>query len=624
MNPASAIANTRAHLLSQRNGQGHWEGELSSSALSTATAIVALALVDGREHGERIAGGARWLLAHPNADGGWGDTTASKSNLSTTLLCWSALTLIATQRAVLCPDEAANSSGPLPSFAATFARCEAWIRERVGSLEPAAICRAVIARYGKDRTFSVPILMTCAICGRLGPRDAAWRRVLALPFELAALPRAWFGVLGLPVVSYALPALIAIGHARYHHAPPAWWNPLRWVRGILWPRISPMLRALQPGTGGYLEATPLTGFVTMALASSGEKFHPTVGEAVRFLVGSRRGDGSWAIDSNLATWVTTLSVKALGAGRGDTGLPGGEREAIARWLMGQQYAGVHPFTGAAPGAWAWTNLPGGVPDADDTSAALIALALLEPEQHRVRDEAWHGIRWLCRLQNRDGGIPTFCRGWGAMPFDRSTPEITAHFLGALGSWRRHLDPCHRPVMDGARARAEVFLRTQQRGDGSWVPLWFGNEQAPGEENPVHGTAMVLQGLAHGPAGMDQPVIDRAIRFLLEARDPGGGWGGAPRIPAGIEETANAVNALASCVIGGRVSPGLLAQVRDAIAGGADWLIERTRNGTHFPAAPIGLYFAKLWYHEKLYPVIWTLGALRQAELALGDDHGTTA
>ena len=32
-----------------------------------------------------------------------------------------------------------------------------------------------------------------------------------LPFELAAFPRPWFGALGLPVVSYALPALIAIG-----------------------------------------------------------------------------------------------------------------------------------------------------------------------------------------------------------------------------------------------------------------------------------------------------------------------------------------------------------------------------------------------------------------------------
>ena len=47
----------------------------------------------------------------------------------------------------------------------------------------------VAARYGKDRTFSVPILMLCALGGRLGEGREAWRRVLPLPFEIAALPR---------------------------------------------------------------------------------------------------------------------------------------------------------------------------------------------------------------------------------------------------------------------------------------------------------------------------------------------------------------------------------------------------------------------------------------------------
>ena len=49
-----------------------------------------------------------------------------------------------------------------------------------------------------------------------------------LPFELAALPHQLFGWLRLPVVSYALPALIAIGQVRHHHRPSL--NPpLRFV-----------------------------------------------------------------------------------------------------------------------------------------------------------------------------------------------------------------------------------------------------------------------------------------------------------------------------------------------------------------------------------------------------------
>ncbi|HEY2573333.1 MAG TPA: prenyltransferase/squalene oxidase repeat-containing protein [Verrucomicrobiaceae bacterium] len=643
MNFSSAIANTRAHLLSLRNAQGHWEGELSSSALSTATAVVALALVDDAAHARLIANGARWLLENQIADGGWGDTTISKSNLSTTLLCWCALKLVASQTFERRGEVGAQGAKirdatqrvPTADLEKALAPCESWIHARVGSLDPDAICRAVVARYGKDKTFSVPILMTCAIGGRLGPHDEAWRKVLALPFEFAALPRTWFGAIGLPVVSYALPALIAIGHARFYHAPPAWWNPLRWIRGALWPRISPMLRSLQPATGGYLEATPLTSFVTMALAASGERFHPTVAEAVRFLVGSQRRNGSWAIDTNLATWATTLSVKAVYGSTAGTPArslidPGGDaasenkadrsvRCTLKQWLLAQQYKIVHPFTNAAPGGWAWTDLPGGVPDADDTCGALIALWHLGEsgeERRKLARAVEAGVRWLLDLQNRDGGMPTFCRGWGALPFDRSTPEITAHFLWALSLWQGEFDGAFRCRTDAAQAHALTYLKIHQRGDGAWIPLWFGNEHAPDEENPVHGTAMVLVALSHGAESADQPMLDRAIQFLLGTQGQDGGWGGAMNAPATIEETANAVNALASSISARRISAGLLAEARRAVSNGANWLGKRTRNGASFPAAPIGLYFAKLWYHEKLYPVIWTLDALQQAAMAL--------
>src|SRR5439155_4441619 len=84
--------------------------------------------------------------------------------------------------------------------------------------------------------------------------------------------------------------------------------------------------------------------------------------------------------------------------------------------------------GAKPGAWAWTNLPGGVPDADDTAGAVMALMALAPLN--TTNERLHGLVWLGGLQNWDGGIPTFCRGWGGLPFDRSGSDLTAHGLRA--------------------------------------------------------------------------------------------------------------------------------------------------------------------------------------------------
>src|SRR4051794_26911241 len=437
-------------LLAERTPQGHWVGELSVSALATATAVSALALVKRQmscrtQQESLIAGGLAWLAEHQNADGGWGDTVKSLSNVSTTMLCRAAFHLC----------------GAADRFSDALARSEAWLARHYGRT-PEQLAEAVRRRYGKDRTFSVPILMTSALAGLV-----TWKEVPRLPFELACFPQSWYRFLGLPVVSYALPALIAIGQAVHRHRPP--WDPVR--RLVRWAAIGPSLRVLtrvQPTNGGFLEAAPLTSFVALGLASTGRADHPVVKKCVEFLVASVRPDGSWPIDTNLSTWVTTLSVNALAAA-GDLGALDKQEELLA-WLLAQQYRERHPFTGADPGGWAWTPLPGGVPDADDTPGALLALRHLagpgvdsavekalrlayggvkfedleKARARRLTDPAGQasdpatcaldGVRWLRDLQNRDGGWPTFCRGWGKLPFDRSGSDLTAHSLRALKVW----------------------------------------------------------------------------------------------------------------------------------------------------------------------------------------------
>src|SRR5262245_1920976 len=83
----------RAALLAERNAAGHWAGELSTSALSTTVAVGPLALVDRPGHARLIDRGLDWLARHQNADGGWGDTVKSLSNVSTTMLCRAAFHL---------------------------------------------------------------------------------------------------------------------------------------------------------------------------------------------------------------------------------------------------------------------------------------------------------------------------------------------------------------------------------------------------------------------------------------------------------------------------------------------------------------------------------------------------
>jgi squalene-hopene/tetraprenyl-beta-curcumene cyclase len=617
------LQNACKQLLAARGPHGHWEGELASSPLSTATAAFALTVVDqrlGSRHRDIVDRGMAWLVQSQNDDGGWGDTTVSFSNISTTALAWATV-------ALLDRDGERRQSRE---------RAERWLEQAAGSLAPHDLVQAISNRYGKDRTFSIPILSMLALAGCLGDERTAWRLVSQLPFELGACPHAWFTWLRLPVVSYALPALIALGHLRHQRRPSK--NPLlRAVRSAITQRVLRKLLAIQPREGGFLEATPLTSFVVMSLAASGQAGHPVVERGVEFLARSQRADGSWPIDTNLATWVTTLSVNALAVGcKPLEQLSELDRTRISSWLLNQQYQHEHPYTHAAPGGWSWTDLPGGVPDADDTPGALLAMKALACGGDEERRAAAKGLAWLVNLQNRDGGIPTFCRGWGALPFDRSSPDLTAHTVRALEEWRPLWDPRRQNRYATALNRMVRYLMRVQRSDGAWPPLWFGNQHAPSEQNLTYGTSRVICAAASGFS----PALDLAwssavvsgCQWLLSCQNEDGGWGGARYTPSSIEETSLALEGLASLApIDGMPSTAGSNSANQCIAilgltrwqlalhRGAIWLCQATDEGRTFPASPIGLYFAKLWYYEKLYPVIFSVAALGRLKAVLCND-----
>jgi len=575
----SAYLKARDLLLAERGPNGHWTGELSSSALSTATAVAALRIAAPGSN--LIPKGLRWLADHQNSDGGWGDTLKSVSNISTTMLCRASLHL--------CDS--------VKQYPETLARCERWLAERYGSTS-AQLAEAVRARYGRDRTFAVPILTMAALAGLV-----PWNEVPRLPFELACLPQSWYRFARLPVVSYALPALIAIGQCVHYHRST--FNPitgaLRWLGQD---RSLRVLERIQPTSGGYLEATPLTSFVVMSLSSVPRVLQAAPGstsarrvieKGLEFIVRSARADGSWPIDTNLSIWVTTLSVNALAAAGDLQSLD--HREQLYVWLKAQQLTERHPYTGAQPGGFGWSDLPGSVPDCDDTPGAILALVNLSNAKCPTRNAELESARnWVLNLQNRDGGMPTFCRGWGLLPFDRSGTDLTAHGIRALAALGEN---CLRWPVD----RAFAFLAREQRADGSWLPLWFGNQHAQDDINPCYGTSKVLA--AYRDLGkLECNEMQRGIAFLLSIQNADGGWGGVKGVPSSVEETALAVEAL--CDASAQHS------IHEAVGRGLDYLVQRVENGTFAEASPIGFYFAKLWYFEKLYPIIFTVAALGRA------------
>ena len=586
-------AQLRATLCAQRTVQGHWRGHLASSALATATATAALSEIDPHRHRALILAGLDWLCRHVNEDGGWGDTVHSPSNINTTTLVWAALNV-----AERC------DRGSDARYQSASRGAEAWLARCCGlpsgTISARHLVEAILAFYGSDRTFSTPICSLTCLCGRLGPRHQAFALVPQLPFELATAPRRLFRWLRLPVVSYAIPALVAIGQSRHHHRPSPW----PWMRALRRLARAPTLalvERMQPENGGFLEAVPLTSFVALNLAACGLRHHRIVTRAVDFLYQLVRKDGAWPIDTDLATWCSTLAVKALA--QHPDGIPDDDqRQALTAWLLDQQHRHVHPFTAAAPGGWGWSDQPGSIADADDTPGALLALRQLAPADPAVRQAAWAGVSWLLDLQNRDGGIPTFCKGWNRLPFDRSAPDITAHTLIAWQAWHKDLPPALARRVTRASERAIDYLIAAQDQDGAWTPLWFGNQWCQDQRNRCYGTARVLIALRslHNTSARCATARRRAAAWLIAHQHHDGAWGGGDNnSPPSIEETALAVDALC----------GITPPPNEAIDRGLAWLHTHSDGGRYLPSAPIGLYFAKLWYDEQLYPLLFSCAAV---------------
>ena len=215
-------------LMTELSPQGHWEGELSSSALAGAVAIIALHLNGEVSDKDRIDRGCQWLAQTQNKDGGWGDCPKSISNPSTTILVLSAYRVAGRE------DDA---------------KAQTYLRKTLGDDFSAGIRRI----YGDDHTFSVPILMTCAVAGLV-----QWDQVPRLPYPLAVLPHQVYKMLRLQVVSYAMPALIAVGLAI---------DKRRGQRGlghIVESKVLRILENIQPESGGFLRVFGLVGLPALS------------------------------------------------------------------------------------------------------------------------------------------------------------------------------------------------------------------------------------------------------------------------------------------------------------------------------------------------------------------------
>ena len=244
----AAYLTARDALLAERMPAGHWVGELSTSALSTATAVMALHLVNPFEHRERIDARPRAgspSTRTPTAAG----ATRSRASRTSPPRCSagprSQLTGAEKDHpaAVEKVEEYLNADGRADAGAA-------------GRGDPPALRQGPHV-LGADPDDAAPWRSWCRGRRCRGCRSS-WR---ACRSRGTASPGCRWS---------ATPCRRSSPSASASTTTARTWNPFANVAaaGCTKGRTLRVLRRIQPTSGGYLEATPLTSFVVMALARS--------------------------------------------------------------------------------------------------------------------------------------------------------------------------------------------------------------------------------------------------------------------------------------------------------------------------------------------------------------------
>lgn len=179
--------------------------------------------------------------------------------------------------------------------------------------------------------------------------------------------------------------------------------------------------------------------------------------------------------------------------------------------------------GTPPGGWGFSPINTIIPDIDDTTAALRAIAP-STFTKKIPLEAWNkGVNWVLSMQNNDGGWSAFERNvtntWTSfipfryedrVLFDPSTADLTGRTLHFLGEYT-NLGVNSQPVREGIK-----WLKENQQEDGSWYGRWG--------ICYIYGTWAAITGLLACGIHPSDPSIKRAVNWLTSIQNKNGGWG----------------------------------------------------------------------------------------------------
>ncbi|MFC7639783.1 prenyltransferase/squalene oxidase repeat-containing protein [Streptosporangium lutulentum] len=204
--------------------------------------------------------------------------------------------------------------------------------------------------------------------------------------------------------------------------------------------------------------------------------------------------------------------------------------------------------------------PGLPPDADTTSVALHALALLRIPRDPGSLWPYETDTHFCTWRGEEGASPT----------------VNAHVLDAFGEHLRRGAGAG-PRYGTAVRKLAAWLRDRQRADGSWLDRWHAS--------PYYATACCALALWEFGGEESAGAVRGAVRWLLGTQRRDGSWG---RWEGTAEETAYAMQTLLL------VSPAGPGRPVEALERGHRFLLGSvTERGDPVDAPP-------LWHDKDLY------------------------